>query len=593
MSSDGGPQAADIIAYIGIPLSVLGVLPIIYTFINSLVTAFNIRRKLRSNAVTDGITRSSVLSGIIEVEFPRFSIAVPDRDDPDYWSLNPHPTRLKGGSWTIFNWNKLATGKKMYRLQFSADMQVPQAEVDFDELLGFLIDRGARPDPKGLRLLNMAGLWTPANTSLLLSADQTESVLRVTFPDDSDGILSLALQWRVGWDKLAGEVLPPHWMRLEDGRPPRFATEGEEASKDVEASKNNGAAESVEEKGSEDEKNKRSPSVEEKAAEKRQEAGTPAPRVTTQSPTAVSLHLSMRAGLPIIDNIQNSSQPSVHQPSQISSSSYIAHGSSSNWLAVLATALGTLQGAPIFTIHLPSAFVSLASRDVLPCGILVTCDILPESESPSWATTYDPMQDQHEYHQAFVRKGAAMRAETSMAPAARDAAKRAREAMEFQDFVEQSKRRRRRDQERRDRREREALESTRLSTDIAVQAVLKRLSKAEVEERKLISTGETASLVEPWNDLQAAAETVLFMMVTEEQLGKEVCAILEMWRVWTERGGMNKEDLYHVTSGSTWKSFCYAIIAMGLLKAEGQKKESSLALDLQDCVRTWKRVRLG
>lgn len=593
MSDDGGPHAADIIAYIGIPLSVLGVLPIFYTFINSLVTAFNIRRKLRRNAITDGVTRSSVLSGIIEVEFPRFSIAVPDRDDPDYWSLNPHPTRLKGGSWTIFNWNKLATGKKTYRLQFSADMQVPQAEVDFEELLGFLIDRGARPDPKGLRLLNMAGLWTPANTSLLLSADQAESVLRVTFPDDSDGILSLALQWRVGWDKLGGEGLPPHWMRLTDGRPPRFTNESEEPSKATDAVKDKGAAGTVEEKECEDEKTKSSPSMKVINAEKGEEPGMQAARVTTQYATAVSLHLSMRAGLPIIDNIQNSWQPSIHQPSLINSSSYIAHGPSANWLAVFATALGTLQGAPIFTIHMPAAFAALASKDVLPCGILVMCDILLESESPSWATTYDPMEDQHEHHQAFVRKGAAMRAETSMAPAARDAARRAREAMEFQDFVEQGQRRRRRDQERRERREREALESTRLSTEIAVQAVLKKLSKVDAEERKINSSGETMGLVEPWTTLQAAAETVLFMMVTEDQTGKEVCAILEMWRVWTERGGMNKEDFAHVTSGSTWKPFCYAIIAMALLKAEGQKKESSLALDLQDCVRTWKRVKLG
>ena len=52
-------------------------------------------------------------------------------------------------------------------------------------------------------------------TTLLLSPETTQSVLRVAEPDDSDGILSLVLQWKVVWDRRDLTSLPPAWLRLE------------------------------------------------------------------------------------------------------------------------------------------------------------------------------------------------------------------------------------------------------------------------------------------------------------------------------------------------------------------------------------------
>jgi hypothetical protein len=37
----------------------------------------------------------------------------------------------------------------------------------------------------------------------------------VSVPDDSDGVLSLALRWEAEWDEREKESLPPEWMRLE------------------------------------------------------------------------------------------------------------------------------------------------------------------------------------------------------------------------------------------------------------------------------------------------------------------------------------------------------------------------------------------
>lgn len=84
---------------------------------------------------------------------------------------------------------------------------------------------------------------------------------------------------------------------------------------------------------------------------------------------------------------------------------------------------------------------------------------------------------------------------------------------------------------------------------------------------------------------------MLHRMIVEEKTAQNVCAVLDRWKSWVNRGGMNKDDLEFVMEeNGTW--FCYSIILMAVLKTEGTN-DSSLALDLQECVRTWKRVRLG
>jgi hypothetical protein len=95
--------ATDIITYIGVPLAVLGVLPIIYNTISTLITLANVRRALRHGRLS-GITRGDVINHIIEVELPRYTLAPLHRElhNKEYWGLSPHPSLIKGGSWTIF-----------------------------------------------------------------------------------------------------------------------------------------------------------------------------------------------------------------------------------------------------------------------------------------------------------------------------------------------------------------------------------------------------------------------------------------------------------------------------------------------------------
>ncbi|KAK2769770.1 hypothetical protein FQN53_005922, partial [Emmonsiellopsis sp. PD_33] len=129
-------SAADIITYIGIPLAVIGVLPIIYTCIRAILIHRTIRRNLTVNGhASTAITRGSLMSGVVEIELPRFTITPLDRDlDAEYWKLNPTRSVLAGASWSFFHWNMLVTGKRLYRVQYKDELRVPQAEIGFEEL---------------------------------------------------------------------------------------------------------------------------------------------------------------------------------------------------------------------------------------------------------------------------------------------------------------------------------------------------------------------------------------------------------------------------------------------------------------------------
>ena len=72
-------NASDIITYVGVPLAVIGVVPTLYIAFQSVTTSREIRELLMRNGVT-AIIRSSLLSGIVEVEIQRLNLQPLDRD---------------------------------------------------------------------------------------------------------------------------------------------------------------------------------------------------------------------------------------------------------------------------------------------------------------------------------------------------------------------------------------------------------------------------------------------------------------------------------------------------------------------------------
>ncbi|KAA6413883.1 MAG: hypothetical protein FRX48_02245 [Lasallia pustulata] len=545
------PTAADIITYIGVPLAVLGVTPILFTCLKALFTLHTVRKALRHNA-HDAVTRASLISGIVEVEIPRCSITPLDRDDADYWQLNKTPSALKGGTWTVFYWNKMVTGQRLYRLQYSDDLQEPQAEIDFEELMSFLLDRGAVPDIKGLHMLRVSGLWTPTGTVILLSPDTTQSVLRVAQPDDSDGILSLVLQWKEVWDRRDLTSLPPSWLRLENRKhvPAKIAAEAVEDAKETEKEK--------EKTGTADDK-----------------AEIPYEKPNHSQATSLRCHLAFFEGRCVIDAVRYESN---YQSSNARTNvQHLRKSSIGYWFPNAVIALGQVKGMALWTCHLPESIRLLSAKETVPCGVMVLLGLLDEADTPTWATQYDPYEDVSRHHSKFVAQTHKIAAERLLSPAQAEAARAARQIEERFAFSDESQARLGRDRERGEKRKTEALNSSRLASGVVAQAAMNHLSE---------NAGFEAS-----TEVQRTAERILFEMVKEEPKALAICKFLDHWQRWNDRGGMNREDLALATESPI--NFSYAACLMGLFREASIREESSVALDLQECVRVWKKVRLG
>lgn len=224
MTMASGP---DIITYIGVPLAVLGVAPIIYNTISTIATVMKVKRMLRRGRLA-GITRGDVINHVIEVELPRYTIAPLHREEhyKEYWGLCDYPSKIPGGSWTIFNWKCHKIGLKTQRIDYTDQLRQPQAEIGFEELISFLLDLGAIPSANGFCMLRGSGLWVPIGTPLLLSPDGHETVLTIAPLDDSDGNLSLAVRWSTNWGMRDQSSLPPYWVLIK-GLPVQPSADGD------------------------------------------------------------------------------------------------------------------------------------------------------------------------------------------------------------------------------------------------------------------------------------------------------------------------------------------------------------------------------
>lgn len=559
-------NASDIITYVGVPLAVIGVLPIFYTFLNSYLTIHNITRCLRRNWLDDGATtRGSLLSGVVEVTLPRVSITPLTREDPDYWAPNPRPSLLRGATWTCFNWKALVTGSRLYRLQYSDDLRVPQAEVNLGELLDFLLDRGAVPDVKGLHMLRVSGLWTPTGTSLMLSPDAGQSALRVAVPDDSDGILSLALRWDKAWDIRDPTSLPPSWMRL-DIPPPV----------DIKSKKEDGSASdpTLLEQGS-------NTSADDEKDPKEAAAVITSPSSqgkVSYHPTPTSLRISL-GFLPSSDlTISTATWELSHTPLPHSPSiTHLRSAPASRWFPCIALAFGLCKSLPLHTHTLPHSLCALSAKDTIPCGVLVLLGFFVEHEAPDWETKYDSFEEVEQFHNSFLAKQRAIAAERMMTGDQARIARISREAEERARFGEVHRARIAQQREREERREREAFASGRLEARVAADAGIRWL----VAEGALRDGAKT----------QEAVKGLLIRMVKGERIAMGVCDILERWRCWSDRGGMNAEDLATFRNNKT--GFAYATCVMGLLREACAKNESSVTADMQECIRVWHKIRLG
>lgn len=92
-------------------------------------------------------------------------------------------------------------------------------------------------------------------------------------------------------------------------------------------------------------------------------------------------------------------------------------------------------------------------------------------------------------------------------------------------------------------------------------------------------------------DVKEVVGGLLHRMVLDGQFTTTICQILDTWKAWAENGGMRKSDLTLLQDDKT--SFAYASLLIALIKDTTTAQEGTLSLDLQECLRLWRNVRLG
>lgn len=207
-------SATDVITYVGVPLAVLGVMPILYTFVSALYTRSYLRRVLHRNNL-DAQVRARLMTGVVEVDLPVFQLEPLPRDETRYWTKPVLPMSIEGASWSHFNWFKRETDRVCVRFQRSDKIVLPESKIDFEKLVVFLLDRGASPSWKGFYALRHRGQQIPVGTVLIdVKGDTTLSipVLTVAKPGERHGSISLELHWSKELHYRDSTSLPLSWI---------------------------------------------------------------------------------------------------------------------------------------------------------------------------------------------------------------------------------------------------------------------------------------------------------------------------------------------------------------------------------------------
>ena len=585
-------QAVDIITYIGIPLAVLGVLPTLYTCLKSLVTLRDIRKLLTQNNVT-AITRSSLLSGIIELEVPRRSLCPLDRDDPDYFKLGTSASKLRGGSWTQLNFRSLTIGVKSYRLQYHDELCQPQAEVEFEKLVAFLLDLGALPNPQGWEDLRSSGLWTPAGTKLMMSPSTDDAVLFVTTSEDSDGILSLGLCWRADWAMRRADDLPPYWMRV--AAPIEMTAEVDGVNDKDRVEKSDVNAEVVRadtEKTLQDEEdayehqaldpkraNRMSLSVPPNY-HKRSFSGTSGRSSISMMTFRESISSSIRIKLGSSGLVEASYQSlptkKVKIPHLMASHHSSSPSSAATWFASAATAVGAEQGS-LWAYTIPPAIMSLSRRETVPGAVLVLLDLIPEDAVPAFRTPFDDKMAEHEAWVAQQKRNQRAMEQLRMTPEERTKAFHKNFLDDQYARIEAERRRAVEEERKKEDDLREALVSQRVPIAMIAEACKKWL----IEQKKAMEGDAIDDIV----------AIVLWEMVRDAEFASSLARMLDTWKEWAEGGGMTKAHFEIVKKDMVY--FAYAACVLCLIRETSGSATGSVVSDLQDCLRMWKKVRLG
>lgn len=578
-------NATDIITYIGVPLAVLGVLPILYTLLRAVLTARSIRKTLlrqghlpATNTRPDGFTiRSSPMTSLIEVDLPRYTITPLERAEHSYWKLDESNFAgdrhallraestlsmveegrvqgfLRGGSWRTFHWKKLVVGRKLYRIQWEDELREPPAEIDLADLVNFLMDWGAVPDPQGWEQLKLGGLWTPGGTVILKRASDgsekagTDWVLRTSVPDDSDGVLSLSVRWNIlndtrGSDRGAAS-LAPGWARLKQPGKGPFSKQ-----------------------------------VGDKGLEAR----------VDQARLALKPKLESESVRFCIEGTKVSAvsweQGGVPSGEQLDLWSEDPESGFSLWFTCAASALSRRDqvGVGLWGFDTPLHVLNLIRKESIPCGVMVDLGLIADTDTPAWATaptpTYlsNPAMQPHRRHMEKQRR---MDEESKMPPEQAGVARMNREAEERQALLDDMMSFSLQSAQRQELRLKDVIASPKFrNKEVAEACMTWLIARKEIEQD---------------HTLQTLAEAVLYLLIVDQRPHGEAAKVVEVldeWQIWSQHGGMKKSHIAFLTERKV--EFCFAAVLVHIIEDAAATSSHSGEV-IKECLRLWRKVRLG
>ena len=457
------------------------------------------------------------------------------------------------------SWRTNIIGVKTLRLDYSDQLRQPQAEVEFETLLSFLLDLGAIPHAPGFRMLRGAGLWVPIGTPLLVSPDGSEPVLTIAPLDDSDGFLSLSVRWSSHWGMRDHTSLPPYWVLLKGPAPAKLASITPAVEKSI---FDQGTADTA--------------CVDNEKKSSAQIKYCPPTYDNTHSPA-----IRCQIGLEGIVTAK-----SCAEDAELFEDIDISHlkddGETPNttgaWFASAITALGTSSQTILWNYKISYDILAFAKKESVPCGVLVLLDVVEESITPEWATLYDDEEDEsHARMKKLQEQSRAMMRESRMTPSERSAAAFDRQRQQHEDWVEESRSRRRLEAQRAETRLVEAIHSPKWSNKLVAEHNLKWLKK----------NGH----VDSEEGLKQAVEVMLWQMINNKKFAAELGSMLDQWKAFVDNGGMRRAEYAELKEKQIL--FAQASLIVAMIDEVVTATHGSLALDLQECVRIWKKVRLG
>ncbi|KAK1776250.1 hypothetical protein QBC45DRAFT_333316, partial [Copromyces sp. CBS 386.78] len=137
----------------------------------------------------------------------------------------------------------------------------------------------------------------------------------------------------------------------------------------------------------------------------------------------------------------------------------------------------------------------------------------------------------------------------------------------------------------------EAFQLPKWSADLVAEHLFTWLKKHDGSASKSLPVNQSQGLKD-------VAGMILHKTVLDVQFASAVFAKLELWKAWADNGGMRRSDMEALQGDGNVEEgrvqlFAFAYAAGASMAADVVGLEGTLSMDLPECLRLWRVVRLG